>query len=247
MAEPEDGHLEFKRSRLDRREIGEYAAGIGNAGGGWLFFGITDRRPRRILGVDLPADEELQRIRDSVLDFVGVAIDLGPIETADGRVLAVRIPGRARGQLYQTKTGKFLMRTGEGLRAMPLAEIERLRTEELETPDWSAEIVPGAWQEVCDPVELFRLRRILSELHRDELVALDDEALLRSLELLVRRKGKLAATRTAVLMVGRLESVREHAPHHEVKLQRFDRDELVPDLSEDTRAPCSPSSSESRR
>lgn len=237
MAEPEDGQLEFKRTVLGRKEIGEYAVGIGNTGGGWLFFGITDRRPRRIVGADLPADGELQRIRDSVLDFAGVAIDLGSIETAEGTVLAVRIPGRARGQLYQTKTGKFLMRTGEGLRAMPLAEIERIRTEELETPDWSAEIVPGAWQDVADPVELSRLRRILSELHRDELVGLDDEALLRSLELLVRRKGRLSATRAAVLMVGRPESVREHAPHHEAKLQRFDRDELVPDLSEDTRAP----------
>ena len=74
MARDEGRHLEFKESLLSRKELGEYAVGIGNEGGGWLFMGVTDARPRQIVGVKRPSVEELQRIRDSVLDAAGIRV-----------------------------------------------------------------------------------------------------------------------------------------------------------------------------
>ncbi|NJL28080.1 MAG: hypothetical protein HC897_09360 [Thermoanaerobaculia bacterium] len=34
--------LEFKQSLISRKDIAEYAVGIGNSGGGWLVLGVTD-------------------------------------------------------------------------------------------------------------------------------------------------------------------------------------------------------------
>ncbi len=47
----EGENLEFKQALLSRKQIGEYAVGIGNEGGGWLVLGITDARPRQIAGI----------------------------------------------------------------------------------------------------------------------------------------------------------------------------------------------------
>ena len=236
MTEPTEGeHLEFKRALLGRKEIGEYAVGIGNEGGGWLILGVSDRRPRKIVGIELPDASELQRIRDAVFDSGGVRVDLAPISTAEGDVLAVRVPSRPRGQLFFTKGGKFLMRTGEVLRGMTFAEITRIRAEEVGERDWSAEEVAGDWRELIDPLEVERLRRVLRDQQRADLAGLEYEALLRSLELLVRTRSGLRSTRAGIVLLGRSEAIRSHAPNHEVKLQRFDRDELFPDLSEDSR------------
>ncbi len=237
LAGEEDEHVEFKESFLSRKEIGEYAVGIGNEGGGWLVMGVTNKKPRRIAGMAEPSAEDRQRLLDGVLDATGIRIGLNPFRMVGGFVLAVRIPGRPRGQIFHTKTGKFLMRAGEGLRGMSVGEIERIRAEELAAADYAAEGIPSDWRKVADPVELRRLRRVLEEHRREELARLGDEELLRAMELLHRRKGRLKATRALVLLLGTPEAIREHVPNHEVKIQRYDRDELTPTVNEDSRAP----------
>ena len=226
--------LEFKGELLQRKEITDYAVGIGNAGGGWLILGVTNKPPRRITGIPEPSPEDLQKIRDSVLDAAGIVVELTPLRLREGVVLAVRIPSRPKGQLFYTRTGKYLIRIGEELRGMTLAEIERIRGEDLARPDFTAEPVHPDWNRVVDPIEVRRLREVLSENRREELAKLSDEDLLRSLGLLVRKDGKLQATRAAVLLLGTRESIQEFVPRYEVKLQRYGRDELTPTFSEDS-------------
>lgn len=43
LSRAEGEAVEFKPNLLSRREIAEYAVGIGNAGGGWLIMGVSDR------------------------------------------------------------------------------------------------------------------------------------------------------------------------------------------------------------
>lgn len=237
MNERDEGEqLEFKRGRIDDKAIAEYAVGIGNEGGGWLLMGITDRRPRGIVGVARTTERDLQRLRDSLFDSTGIRVGVRVVSTSEGSVLAIRIPGRPKGQVFHTKSGKYLRRSGEGLRGMAFEEIDRIRGEEIGDRDWSADVVDEGWQGLIDPLELERLRRILRDQQKGEIAKLGDEALLRSLQLLVPSPRRLLATRAAILLVGREEAIRAHAPNHEVKLQRFDRDELNPALSEDLRA-----------
>ena len=156
MEEDEGENLEFKTSLPSRKEIGEYSVGVGNAGGGWLIIGVTDTRPRRILGISEQTSKNLQKIRDSVLDSTGIKISAEPVRTETGLVLAVRIPSRPRGQIFSTVAGKYLMRSGDELRGMTLAEIDRIRLEELVYVDHLAESVGEHWRAVLDPVEIVR-------------------------------------------------------------------------------------------
>ncbi len=233
----EDDSLEFKGESLSRKEIGEYAVALGNEGGGLLVLGVTNRKPRRIVGVAPIPEVEAGRIRDAVLDSTGIRIDIDQIAASEGNVVVITIPSRPAGQVFFTKGGKYLMRSGEGLRGMTLAEIDRIRTSELKYRDALAEPVPGRWDECVDPIEVERLRTILRAKGREALAKLSPEELLRSLEVVQRSAGKSRMTRAGILLVGSAEALREYVPLHEVKIQRFDRSDLTPTLNEDLRVP----------
>lgn len=237
MAHDEAETLEFKQSLLSRKDIAEYAVGIGNSGGGWLIMGVTDAKPRRIVGIPEPSVADLQRIRDAVLDATGIRLETHVVPTQGGTVLAIEIPRRPRGHIFSTRTGKYLMRSGEGLRGMTLTEIDEIRRTELAHDDFLAEPVGLPWREVVDPLELERLRQVVTENGRSDLARLEEDELLRALELLHRFGGPESATRAAVVLLGRQEAIREHVPWHEVKLQRYGRDELTPIFNEDSRRP----------
>jgi Putative DNA-binding domain len=141
MQNEEGQHLEFKQSLRDWKEIGEYAVGIGNEGGGWLLMGITNSKPRRIVGIRTPTTDELQQIKRSVWDSMNIRIETHVVTTSDGTVLAVKIPSRLPGQLFQTRDGKFLMRVGEDLRGMSQVEIAAVLAETAPAkPSISAEL-----------------------------------------------------------------------------------------------------------
>src|SRR4029077_171081 len=121
--------LEFKSLLLDNKKIAEYAVALGNEGGGWLLIGISDRKPRKIIGIAEYSQSDLQKIQKSVLDATSIRINICPVKTSAGYVLGIRIPARLRGQVFHTKTGRFLMRSGEDLRGMTLIEIAAILNE----------------------------------------------------------------------------------------------------------------------
>ena len=61
MRDDEGERLEFKQPLLSRKEIGKYAVGIGNEGGGWLVMGVTDKKPREIAGIGEPKPPDFSR------------------------------------------------------------------------------------------------------------------------------------------------------------------------------------------
>lgn len=125
----ENESLEFKRALPDNRIIGEYAVALGNEGGGWLLVGITDRKPRKIIGIPRLSQDDLQRLQRSVFDSTNIRIDVCPVVAGGDYVLCLNMPPRLPGQAFHTKTGKYLMRTGEDLRGMTLAEISKILSE----------------------------------------------------------------------------------------------------------------------
>lgn len=97
LARRESEAIECKPALLSRREMAEYAVGIGNAGGGWLIMGVSDRIPRRVHPVNVPSDDELARIRESVADSAQIHITIEIVPTREGPVLVAQIPARPRG------------------------------------------------------------------------------------------------------------------------------------------------------
>jgi hypothetical protein len=129
IKDEEGERLEFKACLLSRDEIGEYAVAIGNEGGGALVLGVTNSKPRQVKGVPAQSPNDLQQIRRSVLDKTGIRIELQMIDISNASVLCVHIPSRLPGNVFHTKNGKYLMRSGEDLRGMSPVEIANILNE----------------------------------------------------------------------------------------------------------------------
>lgn len=220
IAGREGEQVEFKPALLSRRELAEYAVGIGNSGGGWLFTGVSDRPPRQILAFDWPSDDDLQRIRTSVYDAARIRVEFERIDHADGPVLAMRIPGRPRGMVFHTQDGKYLIRLDEGLRGMTLAELDAIRREG--GAEATAVPVTGNWQDLVRPAGMEALRALMEEAGAPrDLTGLADGDLLRALALLDAEDQLLVA---GLLLIGKSASIQRHLPHAQWSFFRMSGD-----------------------
>lgn len=220
MAASESESVEFKPGIPSRNDIAEYAVGIGNAGGGWLILGVSDRMPRQVLPLVLPQDEDLARIRESVADATQIRIEIETVATIDGAVLAIRIPARPRGVPFHTQTGKYLIRLGEGLRGMTLSEIDAIRREA--GIELTASPIAGSPADMLSASGMEELRRLMTEAGAAaDLIRLSDTDLLRSLGVLAGDGSLLLA---GLLLAGKPEAIREHLPHARWQFRRMKSD-----------------------
>jgi ATP-dependent DNA helicase RecG len=217
LARPESEGVECKPALLSRREAAEYAVGIGNSGGGWLLMGVSDRIPRSVLPFDVPPDAELAKLRESVADSAGIHVAIERVETTDGPVLAMQIPPRPRGTLFHTRDGKYMIRLGEGLRGMTLAEIDAIRREA--GTELTAGPVPGALPDLISPAAMEELRRLMQEAGAPaDLLGQGDADLLRSLGVVTGEGTLLMA---GLLLAGKAEVIRTHLPHAQWQFRRM--------------------------
>ena len=72
LSEPEAERLEFKeaKSNFHFETLAKYCAALANEGGGKIIFGVTDRRPRRVVGSS--AFEEPGRTVASLIRRLGI-------------------------------------------------------------------------------------------------------------------------------------------------------------------------------
>jgi len=89
LAEPEGIHLEFKEAKQNYHfdKLVEYCVALANEGGGKIILGVTDRRPRHIVGT--AAFAEPGRTEAGLHDRLSHRIPVEEVRTADGRVLVV--------------------------------------------------------------------------------------------------------------------------------------------------------------
>lgn len=109
LAEPEGVRLEFKEAKQNYHfdKLVEYCVALANEGGGKIIFGVTDRRPRRIVGT--AAFAEPGRTEAGLHDRLSHRIPVEEVRTADGRVLVVHVPARLPGTAWQID-GRYLKR-----------------------------------------------------------------------------------------------------------------------------------------
>lgn len=141
LAEPEGVRLEFKEAKQNYHfdKLVEYCVALANEGGGKIIFGVTDRRPRRIVGT--AAFAEPGRTEAGLHDRLSHRIPVEEVRTADGRVLVVHVPPRLPGTAWQID-GRYLKRAGDELTGLSDAELKAMFAET--GPDFSAEVCPGA-------------------------------------------------------------------------------------------------------
>jgi ATP-dependent DNA helicase RecG len=191
LAEPESTRLEFKEAKqhYDFDKLLEYCVALANEGGGKIILGVTDRRPRRIVGT--AAFAEPGRTEAGLHERLSHRVPVEEIRTDDGRVLIVHVPARLPGAAWQIK-GRYLKRAGDELAALSEAELKAMFSET--GPDFSAETCSGAGFSDLSSEAIAEFRGRWATKTRDERKSRwTDEQTLASAELLLDGRITYAA------------------------------------------------------
>lgn len=130
---PEDEHLEFKEAKqqYDTTKLLRYCVALANEGGGHLVLGVSDKRPRQVVGTQ--AFQNRGEITARILDALRMRVDVQELEHPNGRVLVFAVPPRPAGTPLHHE-GAYLMRAGEELVPMSSDQLKRIFAEG--GPDW---------------------------------------------------------------------------------------------------------------
>lgn len=84
---PEDEHLEFKEAKqqYDTTKLMRYCVALANEGGGHLVLGVSDKRPRQVVGTQ--AFQNRGDITARILEALRLRVDVQELQHPDGRVL----------------------------------------------------------------------------------------------------------------------------------------------------------------
>lgn len=210
MAATENEHLEFKEARtsFDAEKLVKYCCALANERGGRLILGVSDARPRQVVGTN--AFGNIEDTKASLVDRLRLRIEVDEIAHPHGRVLVFDVPSRPVGVPMQVQ-GAYWMRAGESLVAMTPDLLQRIFAEG--QPDFSAQKCPGAAVSDLDPraVDAFR-RAWIARRRRPELAETPAGELLEDAELLV--DGQV--TYAALVLLGSSRALGKHLPQAEV-------------------------------
>ena len=206
----EGEHCEFKEAKnsYEFENLAKYCAALANEGGGDFVLGVTDRRPRRIVGTR--AFEQPERTRVGLIERLHLNIDFSVLKHSDGRVLVFHVPSRPLGTPVKYK-GIYWQRQGDSL--VPMSE-DRLREIFAEAGrDFSADICPDATMSDLDAeaIEDFR-RRWITKSGNNNLANLSQEQMLSDVEALV--DGQL--TYAALILFGTRKALGKYLAQSEV-------------------------------
>lgn len=206
----ENEHIEFKEAKNDFsfEKLAKYCAALSNEGGGKLILGVTDKKPRRVVGTQAFID--LNRCKLSLTQKLHQRIDIQEISCLEGRMLIFQVSPRPRGDAIEYE-GAYWMRAGESLIPMTKDMLKRIFAEN--DPDFSEQICKGATIDHLDPAAIEQLRS-LWERHSGNgvLSRLSVLQLLSDAELVVGD----AITYAALILLGKRQAVRAFLPQAEV-------------------------------
>ncbi|MEI8122096.1 MAG: ATP-binding protein [bacterium] len=197
----EDEHLEFKEAKnsFEFEELVKYCVALANEGGGKFILGVTDKRPRKIVGTR--AFDNLVRARSGVTNRLHLRIDADEIAHPDGRVVVFHIPSRPIGMPIHYD-GRYFMRSGENLVPMTPDLLKRIFDEA--GPDFTSEICSRAVIADLDTgaIEDFR-NRWVQKSNNEALRGMTLKQLLGDAEL-IRGDG---VTYAALILFGKREAL----------------------------------------
>lgn len=206
----EDEHLEFKEARQNFHfeKLVKYCAALANEGGGSIVLGVTDKRPRCVVGTN--TFQDLERTKAGLIEKLRLRIEAHEVQHRDGRILVFTAPSRPIGMPIPVE-GAYWMRAGENLVPMTPDLLQRIFAEA--GPDFSAEICSHATLADLDQTAIEVLRRRWAERSGNVALAkLPADKLLRDAELVL--PGGL--TYAALVLLGTSEALGRSLPQAEV-------------------------------
>ncbi len=210
LSSKEGEHLEFKEARKNFHfeTLVKYCAALANEHGGKVVLGVTDKRPRSVVGSQ--AFKQPERTRSGLIERLHIKIDFSVVNHPKGRVLIFHVPSHPIGNPLKNK-GIYWQRQGDSLIAM---SEDRLRGIFAETGhDFSADICASAAMDDLDTaaIENFR-KRWINKSGNQGLTNLTQKQLLNDAEALV--DGGL--TYAALILFGTRKALGRHLAQAEV-------------------------------
>ena len=156
--------IEFKEAKtfFDFEEIGRYVSALSNEANlhdkpeGWLIFGVTDKRPRKIVGSHFnetpPGLDKLKHKISLQTNHQLTFLSIVELHTPEGRVVMFRIPPATRGIPTEWK-GSVYGRIHDSTGQLALHKIQRIRDQSANL-DWSARICEKATIADLDPAAI---------------------------------------------------------------------------------------------
>lgn len=217
----EGEHFEFKewKTKDDFDGLTKYACSLANEGGGKMVLGVSDQRPRKIVGTQVWPQFEVTR--KSLNQRIHLTTQWEEFKTAEGRVLVITVPRHAYG-LPAAWDGRAWMRENDSL--VPLSEPRRKAIWEEIGRDFSAEPCSGLALVDLNPAALEAFRRAWVDSLRarreesgqrdaERIEGVSHEQLLRDTELMLA-DGTLA--NAALILFGSRQAIRRHLAQAEL-------------------------------
>lgn len=213
MDSTEGEHLEFKeaKNRFDFASLTKYCVALANEGGGHIILGVTDVRPRRVVGSY--AFTNLERTKRGLTDRLRLRIEINEVLHPDGRVLVFHVPSRPVGMPAQFE-GTYWMRRNDSL--VPMTA-DRLRAIFAESGhDFSADVCPDVTLADLDPAAIEEFRRHwIAKSGNQTLATLSQEQLLSDAEALVDGNPTFAA----LILFGTSKTLGRHLAQAEITFE----------------------------
>ncbi|MEO8028981.1 MAG: ATP-binding protein, partial [Bryobacteraceae bacterium] len=141
LCEPESETLEFKeaKTKYDVEKLVRYCSALANEGGGTMILGVTDKRPRTVVGSSAYPEpgQTVSQLAEKLHLRIGWAELLHPL----GRVLVFDVPPHPVGVPIHAD-GAYYARSGDSLGPLRPGELKKIFDEA--GPDYSAEFHPSA-------------------------------------------------------------------------------------------------------
>lgn len=211
LLEAKEGeNVQFKeaKNRFDMNEAIQCCCALANCGGGKLVLGITDKRPRQVVGSH--AFEQPERTRMGLIDKLKVKVDFQLLDYQGKQVLVFEVAGRPLGLPVQAD-GTAWWYEGDSL--IHMSEEVRRRIYEESGVDFSGSVCAAAKLSDLDEaaVEDFRARWIEKSGNK-RLQSLSIEQLLRDCEAITED----GITYAALILFGTRAALGKHLPQAEI-------------------------------
>jgi ATP-dependent DNA helicase RecG len=221
MQGKEGENLEFKEAKggFHFENLCKYCCALANEGGGRIILGVTDARPRHVVGTK--AFDQPERTRKGLCERIPLSIDFEEIYHPDcspgSRVLVFDVPARPVGTPIKYD-GRYWMRQEDSLAEM---SEERLREIFAESGhDFSADVCPGLTLADLDTAAIddFRRRWIAKARKADDVPLADRLSALSRDQLLTDAEAIVGGgmTYAALILFGMPQAVGHHLAQAEV-------------------------------
>lgn len=206
----EGEHVQFKeaKQRFDFGEAARCCSALANGGGGMLVFGISDKRPREVVGSK--AFDQPERTRKGLIDKLKVMVDFQVLPYEGKRVLVFGVASRPVGLPVQAD-GIAWWYEGDSL--IPMPESVRRRIYDETGTDFSGTVCTSATIADLDieAIETFR-EKWIEKSGNKRLSTRSAEQLLHDCEAITDE----GITYAALILFGKKEALGKYLPQSEI-------------------------------